>query len=214
MNRNPIGPGTVATRPFQAEAYQPSQVPADRVPLALPVLAGRSWDPRAPRRFDEAPASALAKSVAHGQAVPNGDARELRTRHGRRGFTLIEMLVSLTITLIMMGAVVTLFQVMADSVSASRALIELSDRMRNCRNRLQTDLIGATAKMNPPMRPEDDAGYFEIIEGPANDADYTGYDGTGKSQGVGQQRLAVRRRRRRDHVHGPQPRRAVRRQIQ
>ena len=96
-----------------------------------------------------------------------------RVRCTARGFTLIEMLVSLTITLIMMGAVVTLFQTMTDSVSGSRALIELSDRMRNCRNRLQTDLVGATATMLPPMRPEDDAGYMEIIDGPAMDSGYT-----------------------------------------
>ena len=123
------------------------------------------------------------------------------------GFTLVEMLVSLAITLIMMGAVVTLFQVMADSVSASRAMIELGDRMRSCRNRLQTDLIGATAKMTPPMRPEDDAGYFEIIEGPGNDWGYTGYGGGTFRRDL---RFPLRRRRRRDHVHRPQPWRAVR----
>ena len=54
------------------------------------------------------------------------------------------MLVSLTITMIMMLAVVTLFQVMTDSVSGSRALMETSDRLRACRNRIQADLQGAT----------------------------------------------------------------------
>lgn len=83
----------------------------------------------------------------------------------RRAFTLIEILLALTITMIMMGAVVTLFGVMADSVSGSRALIEASDRLRGCRNRIQTDLQGATATMKPPLRPESDEGYFEIGEG-------------------------------------------------
>jgi prepilin-type N-terminal cleavage/methylation domain-containing protein len=83
----------------------------------------------------------------------------------RRAFTLIEILLALTITLIMMGAVVTLFGVMTDSVSASRALIEASDRLRVCRNRLQADMQGATATMKPPRRPESDEGYFEIGEG-------------------------------------------------
>ncbi len=149
MNRStPIAPGPVKPRPT---AQASLALPMFRVPLALPVLA----DARPP-----------SLPAPHGEAAEPTRRRLPRRRHG---FTLVEMLVSLTITLIMMGAVVTLFQVMADSVSASRAMIELGDRMRSCRNRLQTDLIGATAKMTPPMRPEDDAGYFEIIEGPAND---------------------------------------------
>ena len=40
-----------------------------------------------------------------------------------RGFTLIEMLVALAATLLMMGATVTLFGVIVDSVSGSRALL-------------------------------------------------------------------------------------------
>ncbi len=83
----------------------------------------------------------------------------------RSAFTLIEMLVSLVITMIMMFAVVTLFQVMTDSVSGSRALMEASDRLRACRNRLQADLLGATATMAPPLRPENNEGYFELGEG-------------------------------------------------
>jgi hypothetical protein len=79
------------------------------------------------------------------------------------------MLVSLAITLIMMGAVVTLFGTVSDSVSSSRALLEASDRLRACRNRLQADLQCATASMKPPLRPENGEGYLEILEGPDTD---------------------------------------------
>ena len=91
----------------------------------------------------------------------------------RTAFTLIEILVSLVITIMMMGAVVTLFGVMTDSVSGSRSLIEMTERLRATRNRLQTDLAGATATMKPPLRPENDQGYFELIEGPDSDLNYT-----------------------------------------
>jgi hypothetical protein len=83
------------------------------------------------------------------------------------------MLVALAITLIMMGAVVTLFGVISESVSGSRAAIEMSDRLRAARNQLQLDLQGATATMNPPLRPENDEGYLEIIEGPLSDSSFT-----------------------------------------
>ena len=84
----------------------------------------------------------------------------------RRAFTLIEMLVSLAITLIMMGAVTTLFGLITDNVSGARAGIEMADRLRACRNRLQADLQAVTVgTMQPPLRPENDEGYFEYIEG-------------------------------------------------
>ncbi|HTM53282.1 MAG TPA: prepilin-type N-terminal cleavage/methylation domain-containing protein [Pirellulales bacterium] len=95
--------------------------------------------------------------------------RAARLPVGRHAFTLIEMLVSLAITLIMMGAVVTLFGTVTDSVSSSRALLEASDRLRACRNRLQADLQCATASMKPPLRPENGEGYLEILEGPETD---------------------------------------------
>jgi prepilin-type N-terminal cleavage/methylation domain-containing protein len=96
----------------------------------------------------------------------------------RRAFTLIEMLVSLAITLIMMGAVVALFGTVADSVSNSRALLEASDRLRACRNRLQADLQCATASMNPPLRPENGEGYFEISEGGETDGQHPSINNT------------------------------------
>ncbi len=91
---------------------------------------------------------------------------------GPRGFTLIEMLVALAATLLMMGATVTLFGVIVDSVSGSRALLEISDKLRAMRNRIQADLQGATATMKPPLRPENDEGYLEIIEGGESDGNH------------------------------------------
>ncbi len=94
-------------------------------------------------------------------------------RDRRRAFTLIEMLVALAITLIMMGAVVTLFGVVGESVGHSRTAIEMSDRLRSARNTIQSDLLGVTATMKPPLRPENGEGYFEIIEGPNFDGSFS-----------------------------------------
>ncbi len=88
----------------------------------------------------------------------------------RRGVTLIELLIALAITMIMMTAVITLFANLSGTVTDSRALIEISERLRATRNRLQLDLAGHTATTLPPLRPEDGEGYLEIIEGPNSDA--------------------------------------------
>lgn len=90
-------------------------------------------------------------------------------RNCRAGMSLIEMLVAMVVTLIMMGGVVALFGTVGDSVSGSRAVIEISERLRYARNRLQEDLSGVTVTMQPPRKPEAGEGYFEYIEGPQND---------------------------------------------
>jgi len=84
--------------------------------------------------------------------------------------TLIEMLVATTITLIMMGLVAQLFGVFGQGVTGSRSVIELTDQMRSVGWRLRQDLGGATAPTLPPRRPEAAEGYFELLEGPATDA--------------------------------------------
>jgi len=117
--------------------------------------------------------SALARgffSLRHTRPPVRGNWRQ----RALRAFTLIEILVSLVITLIMMGAVVTLFGVVTDSVSGSRALLETADRLRAARNRISLDLQGATVTPIPPRRPENDEGYLEIVEGVQKDSDFGG----------------------------------------
>jgi len=105
--------------------------------------------------------------------VASISARQLRLARRRAAFTLIEMLVAMACTLVLMGAVVNLFSQVGDSVSDSRALIDLSERLRQARNRLQGDLAGATATMIPPLRPELDMGYLEYREGLNSDSGKT-----------------------------------------
>ena len=81
-------------------------------------------------------------------------------------FTLIEVLVAMTVTLILMGIVVTIFGAIGDNVSKSNSSMEMNDQLRSVKQRLQLDLSGVTVQMLPPRRDENGEGYFEIIEGP------------------------------------------------
>jgi hypothetical protein len=86
-----------------------------------------------------------------------------------RGMTLVEMLVATAATMMLMGAIAQIFSVFGNAVSDSRSVIELDGRMRSVAWRLRNDLDGVTARTNPPVSPEADEGYFEVIEGPNND---------------------------------------------
>lgn len=87
----------------------------------------------------------------------------------RPGMTLIEMLIAMTLTLIMMGAVAQIFGMLGEGVSNSRNTTELTERMRAVAYRLRQDLAGVSADMSAIGRPELASGYFELIEGPNTD---------------------------------------------
>ncbi len=83
------------------------------------------------------------------------------------GFTLVEILVATTLALLLMGAVAVMFGRVAESITDSRSMLEAADRLRLAETRLQMDLAGITATVCPPLKPENNEGYFEYIEGPA-----------------------------------------------
>jgi prepilin-type N-terminal cleavage/methylation domain-containing protein len=90
---------------------------------------------------------------------------EFRRNSPTRGFTLVEMLVAMAITLVMMAAVVTLFANVSSSVSKNRSTMEMNGQVRQVRNVLQQDLQGATCPGLTWQRPESNHGYIELIEG-------------------------------------------------
>lgn len=93
-----------------------------------------------------------------------------RTRAlSRQGFTITELLIAATISLILTYAVVQMFDYVASEARYGRASIELASQLRNASRRISTDLACATA----PARPFADRhgqGYFEYLEGPGSDS--------------------------------------------
>ncbi len=96
-------------------------------------------------------------------------ARWRRTRHSvarRLGFTLVEILVATALTLLLMAVAVNGFGLLTGSIGNNQALIETSGRLRSAQMRLQLDLRYVTARLTPPLDPDQELGYFEIVEGP------------------------------------------------
>ena len=125
------------------------------------------------------------------------------------GYTLIEILVATTLSLLLLGAVVAMFGTVGGAITDSRSMLEVADRLRLAGERLQMDLAGVTVTMNPPRDPANNEGYFEYIEGPVATA-ATAQPVAVNTDNGSQPRPDGRRFRRHPDVHHPQHRPAVR----
>jgi prepilin-type N-terminal cleavage/methylation domain-containing protein len=85
-------------------------------------------------------------------------------RRVRRGFSLPELLVASAIGLMVMAAAASLFSAFSRGVSQSRSIVEVGARLRNAAWQLRQDLHGVTVPPTRWVRPEANAGYFEIME--------------------------------------------------
>ena len=88
----------------------------------------------------------------------------------RHGLSLMELLIATTISIMVMGATVTLFGVVGERINGGRAMIEVADRLRSTQNLLHHDLRGVTVSFLPWEQPSAGSGYFEILKGPARDS--------------------------------------------
>jgi len=92
----------------------------------------------------------------------------MRNRKMRRyhGFTLVELLIAMTLSLLIVVALTQVFRLVGDSVLAGRAVVQLSSQLRAASDLLQRDLGGATVAVRPWAEPAAGSGYMEIYEGP------------------------------------------------
>src|SRR5208337_4719807 len=103
----------------------------------------------------------------------------LATRHSplfqrfatrRRGVTLVEMLVTLAILLLMMTAIVKIFQAATGALNAAQVYQELDNQLRLLDATIRSDLNGVTARLTPPLNPNNNLGYLEYGENEFADA--------------------------------------------
>ena len=98
-----------------------------------------------------------------------GYVRQVR-RHGRRAaFTLVEMLVTMAVSIILVFALAQAYAVFGTILAEGRAAIELAGSMRSVAHQLQRDLDNVTVPVRPWTDEGGAQGYFEYIDGPATD---------------------------------------------
>ncbi|MEM6776725.1 MAG: prepilin-type N-terminal cleavage/methylation domain-containing protein, partial [Planctomycetota bacterium] len=84
----------------------------------------------------------------------------------RAAFTLVELLMAMTITLLLMAALGKSFAVIGKTMKEGRSQVSLSSKLRGVSFRLRTDLRSMTVKAQPPLKSQSGGGYFTYYEGP------------------------------------------------
>ncbi|MEM7454465.1 MAG: prepilin-type N-terminal cleavage/methylation domain-containing protein [Planctomycetota bacterium] len=97
-----------------------------------------------------------------------------RCSASRRGLTLIEILVALTMTLIVLGSMMAAFRYASSEMALGRATIEMSNQLRTVEDQIMADLKGMTVAPRPYAETTIPPGFFEYIEGPLNDSSAAG----------------------------------------
>jgi len=92
----------------------------------------------------------------------------------RSGLTLIEMMIAVALTLLLVFALVRVFQMLGDNVRDTKAILEMSGQLRIAMNQLQEDLDSRTVTVRSHVDPQSAQGYFELVEGIATDRDIDG----------------------------------------
>ncbi len=84
----------------------------------------------------------------------------------RHAFTLVELLIAMTITLMLMAALAKSFSAIGNSIKDGRSKVTLSSKLRGVSFRVRTDLRSRTVDAKPPISSQAGKGYFMCYEGP------------------------------------------------
>lgn len=82
-------------------------------------------------------------------AVPHVARFGRAAAHPRAGLTLVELLVAAVLSLVVMGAVASLFGILSRSIRQSQATVDLSTLMRSAPWQLRQDLTSLTCTTAP-----------------------------------------------------------------
>ncbi len=103
-------------------------------------------------------------------AATAGRPRSRRAATRRLGFSLLELLIAMLISLMVLGATVSLFGVVAERIAGGRATIEINDRLRNASQLLRGDLRGLTIETTAWPSASSGNGYLELDKSPPTPA--------------------------------------------
>ncbi len=87
----------------------------------------------------------------------------------RKGITLIELLISMTLSMIILLVMLGAFRVASQQMTKGRANLEMATQIRNVVETMRSDLENVTVPLRPNSIEASSNGYFTIVEGPLMD---------------------------------------------
>lgn len=85
------------------------------------------------------------------------------------GFTILEVLIALTASLLLMLGLARTYKLLGDKITERQSEMDLSTRLRDIAIRLRDELRNATCQMTPPAKESAAEGYLVYHEGPFTD---------------------------------------------
>ena len=85
------------------------------------------------------------------------------------GFTLVELMVAMCVSLMLLGGVVSLFGTLGESVNDSKSNSEMLQTVRRASDKLRIDLGNLSLVPDPAQAMHNSQGFFEYIEGGGSD---------------------------------------------
>ena len=92
-------------------------------------------------------------------------------QRNRRGITIVEILIAITISLTVLLALAVAFREMSKEISNGRSVMELATKLKNATETIRNDLENATVTPRHWTDNASQLGYFEVGEGPSRDTD-------------------------------------------
>ncbi len=95
-------------------------------------------------------------------------------RRTRRGLTLIEIMIALTMTLIVLGAMMSAFSFASNQMQLGRSVMEMANRLRSAEELFRSDLANLTLDPRSFTETTLPKGYFEYNESTDRDLNLSG----------------------------------------
>ena len=105
--------------------------------------------------------------------VPNRRMAGARIDH-RVGLTLPEVLIALSITLVILLAMMQAFSVASKDIGAGRNRLILAERVRSAADLIRSDLEQLSLNVRPTVTASENLGFFEYVDGGLRDMSYSG----------------------------------------
>ncbi|MEM6469149.1 MAG: hypothetical protein AAF802_06235 [Planctomycetota bacterium] len=93
----------------------------------------------------------------------------LQAKSSRDGFTILEVLIALTASLLLMLGLARAYKLLGDKITERQSELDLSSRLRDVAIQLRDELRRATCDMTPPASQAGAEGYLVYHEGPFAD---------------------------------------------